>query len=172
MSKSFKVSDTTCTSDKSIYNYWYCALYIHLFIHYTNVKVQYLHFKMQWSGAEKCANFCHSWINILTVLLDRDFMQCSSCSLRWPFPFSASSCHLHFSEGVYSGFIRAWLRVLLLPAEAEHHLPWLSTRRPGPCTGDPADHHGEGVCDVCEWGADPEICHYQQNQPTWRWEDV
>lgn len=88
-----------------------------------------------------------------------------------PFMFilSASSCHLHLCERVYSGFSGARLGVLLLPVEAEHHLPGLSPRQQGPGPGNPADHHGEGVCDVRERGADPEIRHHQQDQPGWRW---
>lgn len=82
---------------------------------------------------------------------------------------SAPSCHLHLCERVYSGFSGARLRVLLFPAEAEHHLRGLSSRQQGPRPGDLADHHGEGLCNVCERGADPEIRHHQQDQPGWRW---
>lgn len=82
---------------------------------------------------------------------------------------SAASCHLHLCEGVYSGFSGARLGVLLFPAEAEHHLWGLSSWQQGPRPGDPADHHGEGLCNVCERGADSEIRHHQQDQPSWRW---
>lgn len=80
-----------------------------------------------------------------------------------------SSCHLHLCEGVFSRFGRARLRVLLLPAEAEHHLPRLSPWQPRRHPGDAADHHGEGSCNVRQRGADPEIRYHQQDQPSRRW---
>lgn len=86
-----------------------------------------------------------------------------------PFTFSFSSCHLHLCEGVFSCFGRPRLRVLLLPAEAEHHLPRLSSRQPCSRPRDAADQHGEGVPNVRQGGADPEIRHHQQDQPSWRW---
>lgn len=82
--------------------------------------------------------------------------------------FSFCSCHLLLCEGVFSGFGGQRLGVLLLPAEAEHHLPRLSPRQPRCRPRDAAAHHGEGVRDVRKGRADPEIRHHQQDQPSRR----
>lgn len=57
----------------------------------------------------KSADLWHQFSLVASVLL-------------FIYTLAAFSCHLHLCERVYSGFSGARLRVLLFPAEAEHHL--------------------------------------------------
>ncbi len=126
-----------------------------------------LELKLPWIPSRRPTSTTH----LVTITTTRDKLRVTfDASVRLkPFTLSSSSCHLHLCEGVFSRFGRARLGVLLLPAEAEHHLPRLSSWQPCRHPGDAADHHGAGVCNVRPGGADPEIRHHQQDQPSRRW---
>lgn len=111
--------------------------------------------KLPWSPSRRSTSTTHRVSRVSRCTRKLRAQLCLTLCLS-----ASASRHLHLCPGVYGGFRRARLRVLHLPPETEHNLPWLSPQQPRRRSRDPADHHGEGICDVRQGGADTEIRHH------------